>query len=161
MSSSSKILTYWVRVVRSPWPRRARTALAAALDRYLSRRPATALARTRSGALIPVTTSDLNQRYLLMSGVWEPHLTAWLAARIRPGGTITDIGARTLTAATLACPAGHVITIGPSQEFCQALAAAAAGSGLDQVRIIQAAVSNTDGTLTVLPACSGWPVSRR
>lgn len=49
--------------------------LAEVLDKHLQHHPVTAIAYTRYGARIPVTTNDLIQRYLYMFGTWEPNLT--------------------------------------------------------------------------------------
>jgi FkbM family methyltransferase len=121
-------------------------AVAAILDRYLTRKPITTPTRTRSGHSITVGTGDLIQRYLLMFGVWEPQLTTWLAGRIRPGDTFIDVGANigyyTLLAASLTGTGGHVIAIEPAPDFCQALAAAVDANHLPHVRIICSAVSD-------------------
>ena len=83
-------------------------SLADLLDRRLRTRPGTATARTRFGSDIPVTTADLIQRYLYLFGSWEPNLTHWISARIRPGDTVIDVGANigyfTLLAAHLTGP---------------------------------------------------------
>ncbi|MGD0559276.1 MAG: FkbM family methyltransferase [Streptosporangiaceae bacterium] len=126
--------------------------LAGLLDRHLERRALSGLTATRYGAVIPVTSSDLIQRYLMIFGTWEPHLTGWLTSRIRPGDTVIDVGANigyySLLAACLAGPRGHVIAIEPSPVFCQALASAADANGLHQVRVVQAAASDIPARLS-------------
>lgn len=124
-------------------------ATARALDRYLTRHPVTAVARTRFGVGIPAASSDLIQRYLLMFGTWEPNLTHWIKRRLRPGDTFIDVGSNigyyTLLAATLAGPRGQAIAIEPSPAFCGQLAGTARACGLGQVRVIQAGVSDAAG----------------
>ncbi|MFJ9381447.1 FkbM family methyltransferase [Streptomyces sp. NPDC101455] len=126
------------------------------LDRYLNdaltRRPHTALARTRTGDRFPVTTSDVIQRYLYLFGVWEPNLTAWLSRRLRPGETFVDVGANigyyTLLASRLVGPTGRVISIEASPAFHQALTSAARDNGCHNIRSANTAVSATAETLT-------------
>lgn len=55
------------------------------LDQWLRQQPRTRVTRTRFGATVTVTTSDVIQRYLYLFGVWEPHLSHWVQERLRPG----------------------------------------------------------------------------
>lgn len=41
------------------------------LNEQLTRHPLTATARTRSGTVFPVVTSDIIQRFIWLFGVWE------------------------------------------------------------------------------------------
>ncbi|MDQ1019999.1 hypothetical protein QFZ43_006548 [Streptomyces afghaniensis] len=99
--------------------------LAARLSDCLKQHPLTATARTRDGAVFPVVTSDVIQRYLWLFGAWEPHLTAWMRARLAPGDTVVDAGAHTgyftVLASRLVGPAGRVVAIEPSPVFHRAL----------------------------------------
>ncbi|GCB51579.1 methyltransferase [Streptomyces sp. NL15-2K] len=69
--------------------------LAARLNDHLKHHPLTATARTHNSAVFPVLTSDAIQRYLWLFGAWEPHLTAWMRARLAPGDLVVDAGAHT------------------------------------------------------------------
>lgn len=130
--------------------RRAR--LADYLDRQLQLRPRAATARTTFSARIPVHTSDIIQRYLYLFGVWEPHLTAWISRRLRPGDVFVDVGANigyySLLAAHLTGPAGHVVAIDPSPDFCQRLTAAARTNRYNTIRVVTTAVADATGPRT-------------
>lgn len=122
------------------------------LDTHLRDYPITTVARTRDGAVYPVTTSDIIQRYLYLFGVWEPHLTAWLHRRLQPGDTFIDVGANigyyTLLAAHLTGPTGHVTAIEPSPDFGRILTRTARIAHRT-VRLITAAASDTTGQVTL------------
>ncbi|MGI5438671.1 FkbM family methyltransferase [Streptomyces shenzhenensis] len=128
--------------------------LAGPLSDYLKQHPlsATARTRTRTGAVFPVVTSDVIQRYLWLFGAWEPHLTAWMRDRIVPGDLVVDVGAHTgyftVLASRLVGPAGRVVAVEPSPVFHQALAANITANGCGNVRTINAAVSDAPGQAT-------------
>ncbi|MFJ9893601.1 FkbM family methyltransferase [Streptomyces sp. NPDC091280] len=127
--------------------------LATRLSDYLKHHPLTTTARTVDGAVFPVVTSDVIQRYQWLFGVWEPHLTAWMRSRLAPGDLLVDAGAHTgyytVLASRLVGPAGRVVAIEPSPVFHQALTANIAANGCGgNVRTVNAAVSETPGRLT-------------
>ncbi|MGW4981618.1 FkbM family methyltransferase [Streptomyces mirabilis] len=127
--------------------------LAGHLSDYLKHHPLTATARTRDGAVYPVVTGDVIQRYLWLFGVWEPHLTAWMRSRLAPGDLVVDAGAHTgyftVLASRLVGPSGRVVAIEPSPAFHQALTANIAANGCsNNVRTVNAAVSDTPGRVT-------------
>ncbi|MFE2964101.1 FkbM family methyltransferase [Streptomyces sp. NPDC059340] len=126
--------------------------LAGQLSDYLKQHPLTATARTHDGAVYPVVTGDVIQRYLWLFGVWEPHLTAWMSPRLAPGDLVVDAGAHTgyftLLASRLVGPTGRVVAIEPSPAFHQALTANITANGRGNVRTINAAVSDAPGRLT-------------
>ncbi|GAA3225146.1 FkbM family methyltransferase [Nonomuraea helvata] len=123
------------------------------LDRVLEQRPVTITARTRFGAVFPLTTSDLIQRYVYLFGVWEPHLTAWLCHRLRPGDTFIDVGANigyfTVLASRLVGPAGHVVAVEACPQFHQALTQNLSANGCGNVRSVNTAVYDTATRLTL------------
>ena len=49
--------------------------------------------RTRYGSRVSGDTQDLIQRHLYFFGNWEPHISAWIAATLRPGDGFVDVGA--------------------------------------------------------------------
>lgn len=79
------------------------TWLAGHLSGQLKEHPLTAITRTRSGAVFPVVTSDVIQRYLYLFGVWEPHLTTFIADRLNPGDMETHSSTSERTSATTVC----------------------------------------------------------
>ncbi|WP_116072863.1 FkbM family methyltransferase [Asanoa ferruginea] len=114
--------------------------------------PITSIARTRYGARIPVTTSDLIQRYLYMFGTWEPNLTAWICGQLRPGDDFIDVGANvghfSLLAASLIGPSGRVVAIEASPRLAATLVQTATANGYKNVRVVSSAVSAAAGELT-------------
>lgn len=126
--------------------------LAGHLSDYFKHHPLTTTARTRDGAVHPVATGDVIQRYLWLFGVWEPNLTAWMRSRLAPGDLVVDAGAHTgyytVLASRLVGPAGRVVAIEPSLDFHQALTANITANGCGNVRTVNAAVSDTSGRLT-------------
>jgi FkbM family methyltransferase len=127
--------------------------LAGQLSDHLKQHPLTATARTRDGAVYPVVTGDVIQRYLWLFGVWEPNLTAWMRSRLAPGDLVVDAGAHTgyftVLASRLVGPSGRVVAIEPSPDFHQALTANVAANGCsNNVRTVNAAVSDAPGRVT-------------
>ncbi|MET8855529.1 FkbM family methyltransferase [Streptomyces sp. NPDC004579] len=126
--------------------------LASHLSDHLRQHPLTTTARTRSNLVFPAATGDVIQRYLWLFGEWEPHLTAFMRSRIRPGDVVIDVGAHTgyytLLASRLAGPTGAVVAIEASPDFHQALKANAEANACGTVRTVNAAVSDTPGRMT-------------
>lgn len=126
--------------------------LATLLNEQLKLHPLTATARTRSGTVFPVMTSDVIQRFLWLFGVWEPHLTAFISRRLAPGDTFIDVGANigyfTVLASRLAGPTGRVVAVEASPAFHQALTANVRANRCGNVRAVNTAVSDAPGRLT-------------
>lgn len=127
--------------------------LAGQLSDHLKHHPLATVARTRDGAVYPVVTGDVIQRYLWLHGVWEPHLTAWMRSRLAPGDLVVDAGAHTgyftVLASRLVGPSGRVVAIEPSPAFHQALTANIAANGCSHnVRTVNAGVSDAPGRVT-------------
>jgi FkbM family methyltransferase len=144
-----RALRAYVRHAPAWWP----TATAAdTVDGWLQRSPVTTVARTIDGTRVPVMTVDLLQRYLYLFGVWEPNITSWIRRRLRPGQTFIDIGANigyySLLAARLVGPSGHVVAVEASPRFAGAITDAAASNGYRNIRVANAAVSDTTEELT-------------
>ncbi|MFI6658071.1 FkbM family methyltransferase [Streptomyces sp. NPDC050523] len=139
--------------VRHAPGRLGKAQLAGPLSDYVKLHPLTVTARTRSGDVFPVVTSDVIQRYLWLFGAWEPHLTAWIRDRLAPGDLVVDAGAHTgyftVLTSRLVGPAGHVVAIEPSPAFHQALQANLTANGCCNVRTVNAAVSDAPGRMTL------------
>jgi FkbM family methyltransferase len=129
------------------------------LDHELTHRPVTALAQARFGGRFPVTTSDIIQRYLYTFGTWEPHLTAWITRRLKPGDTFVDAGANigyyTMLASHLVGPTGHVAAIEPVPRFHQHLRATILLNGARNVRTVAQAVAAEPGRVEMFLADPG------
>lgn len=76
----------------------------------------TALLTTRWGGMMFVDTRDsLLTPPLLLNGLWEPEITAWLQSTLHEGQVFVDIGANvgyySLLASRLVGPGGHVVAV--------------------------------------------------
>lgn len=128
------------------------------LNARLRERPRRRVVRVRSGGLFAVDTRDLIQRYLYLFGAWEPHLTAWLRRRLRPGDGFVDVGANigvfSVLAAQLVGEEGHVVAVEASPDMHRRLVGHARLNGLHNVRALNAAVSDRRRTLHFVLASS-------
>jgi FkbM family methyltransferase len=127
------------------------------------------LARTIGGTRQVVETFDNSRMVVDLTdfigtrifyfGVWEPHLSAFIQRRLSPGQLFCDIGANigyyTLLAGRVVGPSGSVVAIEPSPTNRAALNENIALNGLSNVRVIDAAVSDRPGTLTLYHPVSG------
>ena len=76
----------------------------------------TALVATRWGAKMLVDTRDAAiAPWLVLDGMWEPHVTSWMQSTLRPGQVFVDVGANvgyfTLLGASLVGPGGRVVSV--------------------------------------------------
>ena len=71
--------------------------------------------RTRHGGRMFGNTQDLIQRHIYFFGNWEPNISAWIAATLRPGDCFIDVGANighySLLASRLVGDTGRVVAI--------------------------------------------------
>ncbi|MEU7229200.1 FkbM family methyltransferase [Streptomyces chrestomyceticus] len=115
-------------------------------------------ARTRFGATFVTDTQDLIQRYIYLFGVWEPHLTRWLERRLRPGDVFVDVGANigyySLLASRLVGEKGTVVALEASPDFHRVLRKQVAINGCENVRAVNAAISDREEMLTFILASS-------
>ncbi|MFC8569540.1 FkbM family methyltransferase [Streptomyces sp. NPDC057245] len=158
-SLADLLVTAGCRYVRAAPGSLGKAALAArVLDPRLRERPRRRLVETRSGDRFAVDTQDLIQRYLYLFGAWEPHLTRWLERRLKPGDGFVDLGANVgvyaVLGARLVGPAGHVVAVEASPDFHRRLLRNAALNGRDNIRAVNAAVSDGRRRLTFVLASS-------
>lgn len=76
----------------------------------------TALVKTQWGANMVVDTRDqLVAPHLLLDGIWEPHITKWMTAAVKPGDIFFDVGANvgyySLLAGRIVGPSGKVVAV--------------------------------------------------
>lgn len=123
------------------------------LDERLRTHTLTASVRLRSGDRVEVTTGDLIQRFEYLFGEWEPNLTAFLRARLRPGDTFIDVGAHrgsfSLLASRTVGPNGRILAIEPVPQYHDALTSAATANHHTNIRTLRAAASDAVGTVTL------------
>lgn len=82
----------------------------------------TALVATRWGAKMLVDTRDAAiAPWLVLDGLWEPHVTAWMQSTLSPGKVFVDVGANvgyfTLLGAQLVGPGGLVVAVEAHPEL--------------------------------------------
>ncbi|MFJ4985102.1 FkbM family methyltransferase [Streptomyces sp. NPDC088732] len=114
---------------------------------------------TRFGARMRLDTRDLIQRYVYLFGIWEPHLTRWVAGSLRPGDTFVDVGANvgyfSLLAASRVGVTGHVVAVEASAAVHRRLIEHRDLNGYGAiVRAVNAAVSDKRETLRFVLASS-------
>jgi FkbM family methyltransferase len=138
-----------------------RVLLDRVLNPALKRWPVFAMVRTRQGLRLPVTTEDIHQRYLYMSGHWEPSLTAWLTKTLRPGDGFIDIGANlgyfSLLAAQLVGAGGRVLAIEASPAMYASLLGNLTLNKAGNVRAVNGAVGDKCGELVFYQPRPGNP----
>ncbi|MGI5393903.1 FkbM family methyltransferase [Streptomyces sp. CA-251251] len=159
MRAPEALVTLGSRYVRGAPGGWGKAALAARwLNPRLRDHPRRRVVRVRSGDLFAVDTQDLIQRYLYLFGVWEPHMTAWLRRRLRPGDTFVDVGANigvfSVLAARLVGDEGRVVAIEASPDFHHRLVRHGRLNGRGNIRAVNAAVSDSRRTLTFVLASS-------
>jgi len=80
--------------------------------------PRRRLARTYFGGVMSCDLGDFIGNIIYHFGVWEPHVSAYIQSRLKPGDAFCDIGANigyySLLASRAVGPRGAVIAVGPS-----------------------------------------------
>ncbi|MEU5436142.1 FkbM family methyltransferase [Streptomyces sp. NPDC020719] len=137
----------------------AKASLAARhLNSHLMDHPRRRVVDTAFGARFAVDTTDLIQRYIYLFGVWEPHMTAWLRRRLRPGDGFVDVGANigyfSVLASQLVGEAGRVTAIEASPLFHGRLLRHARLNRCGNLRAVNTAVSDSHKTLEFVLASS-------
>ncbi len=102
--------------------------------------------------LIHVDTQSSIEYAVLFRGVWEPEVSRLLDRLVRPGDVCLDVGAsvgvHALRMAFRAGASGRVIACEPQPELARRIRANAALNRLSQLTVVEAAISDRDGTTT-------------
>jgi FkbM family methyltransferase len=118
---------------------------------YFAWSPHEFVVSTLAAGKIGGNTSDIIAQYIYYFGVWEPHLTRWIARRLSPGDTFIDVGANigyfSLLASTLVGPSGSVVAIEASPKIFRALRENAARNRATNIRTLNVATSDRAGSL--------------
>jgi FkbM family methyltransferase len=121
------------------------------LEPRLEARPREFVARTQWGGRFAGTTADVLDRYVYAFGVWEPNLTRWLSATLKPGDVFVDVGANvgyfSILASRIVGPSGSVVAIEASPTTFELLTANLARNHVTNVRAVNVAASDAPGTL--------------
>ncbi|MFJ9480010.1 FkbM family methyltransferase [Streptomyces mirabilis] len=128
------------------------------LNAHLRDHPRRRVVQARFGARFAVDTQDLIQRYIYVFGVWEPHMTRWLQNRLRPGDVLVDVGSNigyvSVLGSRLVGSTGRVVSIEASPVFHRRVLQHRQLNGCDNIRAVNAAVSDSRKTLTFVLASS-------
>jgi FkbM family methyltransferase len=115
--------------------------------------------RTLTGDLVCGNTQDLIQRHLYYFGTWEPNISRWIGATLRPGDGFVDVGANighySLLAARLVGDSGRVVAIEAAQWIHATLDRHVALNGHGNIRTVQAAASDRRGTIKLYHGHAG------
>jgi FkbM family methyltransferase len=136
-------------VVHQPQPvaLQVRRPLSKSQEPELKARPRVVRARTRLGSIVACRTDDQIQRHIYSFGVWEPDITRFIAARLRPGDAFIDVGANigyySLLASRLVGSYGRVAAVEPSLSIRAELLTNLAVNGATNVRVISMAASDS------------------
>lgn len=91
-------------------------------------------------------------------GIYEPETSRFLAAHLRPGDTFWDLGANagyhTLMAARAVGATGRVVAVEPDPGTCEILREQLQLNGFDNCTVVQAAVSDRNGTIRLVQRAS-------
>jgi len=122
-------------------------------------RPRQFKCRTRFGGRITGNTEDLIQRHLYYFGTWEPNISGWISANLRPGDCFVDIGANighySLLASRIVGESGKVVAIEAAQWIHAILDRHVALNRRSNIRTVQVAASAQRGTLKLYPGSRG------
>jgi FkbM family methyltransferase len=122
-------------------------------------RPDPAVVRLRSGPVIGIDPSDYLQTLVYYTGTFEPHEIKLLTRCLAPGDTFVDaganIGVHTLVAARAVGPAGRVVSIEASPDNATLLRANIARNHFDHVTVIEGAIGDRAGTVTLRRPANG------
>jgi len=102
------------------------------------------------GGLVQVDTGSALEYSLLFRGCHEPAIVEWIEHVVHEGSTCLDVGANVgahaLLMARLAGPSGRVIAFEPHPDLCRRLRENVGLNGYRNVTVVEAAVSDADGT---------------
>ena len=91
--------------------------------------------------------------YWYHTGQYEPHVSSHIGAHLSEGDAFWDIGAHagyhTLMAARTVGPRGRVIAVEPDPDTCVIFREQLALNGIENCTLVQGAVSDRSGTLTL------------
>jgi FkbM family methyltransferase len=111
--------------------------------------------RIKKGVLAGAVWKRYNRLpYWYHRGIYEPHLSEYIFRHLRPGDVFWDIGAHagyhTLVAALAVGSSGRVVAVEPDPDHCAILREQMALNGVRQCDIVEAAVSDHEGILTLM-----------
>jgi FkbM family methyltransferase len=113
-------------------------------------------APTYFGATMTCDAHDVIQSTIIHFGVWEPAVSRAFELLVKPGDTVADVGANigyySLLSAHLVGEAGTVAAIEAHPRTAESLRANVSANGRSNVRVVEAAASDREGTLPLFEA---------
>ena len=107
-----------------------------------------------NGNTLLLHPQDVIDRSILLTGVWEPHVTEALRTHLHPGMVFYDVGANigydALLAARLVGPRGCVVAFEPNPVVARRLREHIAINQQPQVEVVEACVVAGDATTVTL-----------
>jgi FkbM family methyltransferase len=113
----------------------------------------TSISSTYFGASVNCDLRDLLGGFIYHFGIWEPHISYVIQSRLRPGDLFCDIGANigyySLLGSRAVGVSGSVVAVEPSPDLFSKLKANLAQNGCTNVRVVNVAISDRLGELTL------------
>lgn len=107
------------------------------------------------GGRVECDLRDIIGQYIFHFGVWEPHVSALVVSRLKPGDVFCDIGANigyySVLAGVRVGDQGSVIAIEPSPGIFEQLRRNVDLAAVRSVRLVKSAVGADEGTVTLYP----------
>ena len=122
-------------------------------DRYIDWRRLELSARTSFGSKMRLTLPDSIQTHILLTGQWEPTITALISSALKPGDIFLDVGANvgydTLLASHCVGDKGKVYSFEASPRIFERLRENVEINRCTNVRLFNIAVSDGPGAVSV------------
>jgi FkbM family methyltransferase len=113
-------------------------------------------APTYFGATMACDVHDMIQATITHFGVWEPAVSRAFELLVKRGDTVADVGANigyySLLSAHLVGDTGTVVAIEAHPRTAESLRSNVRVNGASNIRVLEAAASDTDGTLPLFEA---------
>lgn len=111
------------------------------------------VSRTRFRSLMCGNTRDVVQQCIYFFGIWEPSVTQWIGARLRPGDVFVDVGANigyfSLLASKAVGATGRVIAIEASPVIFHSMEHNFALNKARNIRAVNIAAADQAGKLAL------------
>ncbi len=151
------MLAYVVRKTRNHTLRRY--LIESVFERYFAWRTLEVTSRTAFGSAMRLTLPDSVQTRILMTGLWEPTISALVSNALRPGDVFIDIGANigyyTLLASSMVGRSGRVYAFEASPSIFARLQENVTLNHCANTVIQNVAISNVRGTCAIWQAPKG------
>lgn len=116
--------------------------------------PRTVTTTTQFGAQLRCNVpTDQIGTFIYLFGIWEPHISAWISSRLKPGDVFIDVGANvgyySLLASRIVGETGKVVAVEASPSIYEMLRENIALNAATNITPINMAVSDRPGTVEI------------